>query len=198
LIIEAASEPHEVGVKAVQEFFEDAMRAQQAEQDEHIEWTYGTNATHGIEVEEDGRLTPSGDKVTPDGAIYGPKNPLTLVTEIANSQTLSDARMKISKAMEMPSVVGGILVNLEESPVYASPKGGEWKHKVGDEYISAQDYYAQVVPDDVRRGPREIQGFQFVGKYTSSMEVMRRNKPPVSAVSAELKLPSVQALIASD
>ena len=164
------------------------MRAQQCTQESTILWTYGTNSTHCIEdVTEDGRFSPSGDKIIPDGLIYGPHRPLTLVTEIANSQTMSAAK-KIEMAMRVPSVVGDILIDLQESPIYESPtwKRAEWRREDGDDYITAENYNTMDFPDNVRWGPRTIQGFQFAGSFTCFMEVIPRNKQPVHGVRIDL------------
>jgi len=185
MILEVPSEPHEVGVQIVRHLLEKAMQAQRSAQSESekLNWTYGTNSTHSIEaIDSDGELGPTGDKITPDGSIYDPVNGLSLVTEVASSQTYKSAMEKIQTAMQSPSVVGGILVNLEESPKYASPCSDQWQPA---KYISAADYGMVQVSDGEGWGPREIAGYKFAGVFSCSMEVILRGDPSVSAVSGK-------------
>ena len=186
MILEVPLEPHEVGMQIIRHLLEKAMQAQGSA--EKLRWTYGTNSTHYIEaIDGDGELGPTGDKITPDGSIYDPVNGLSLVTEVANSQTYRSAKEKIQIAMQSPSVIGGILVNLEESPKYASPDRDEWLVSGQPvKYISAADYGQLQVSDGEVWGPRKIAGYQFAGVFSCSMDVILRDDS-VSAVSGKFR-----------
>jgi hypothetical protein len=186
LIIKAASENHECGVKVLQKFFESAMEAQQQGQEETIGWEYGTNATHHIRVlRENGQWRPTKDTITPDGSIYDPLDSLTLVIEVSNGQAMSDARAKIVKTMKMNTVVGGIILNLNESPAYSHPKPAEWNPRDEHTFMLAKEFGQQ--PHE-RWGAMTVQGYQFGGSIEGSMEVIQRDKAPVYAVSDELEI----------
>ena len=162
------------------------MEAQQQGQEETIGWEYGTNATHHIRVlRENGQWRPTKDTITPDGSIYDPQDSLTLVIEVSNGQAMSDARAKIVKTMKMNTVVGGIILNFNESPAYSHPKPAEWNPRDEHTFMLAKEFGQQ--PHE-RWGPMTVQGYQFGGSIEGSMEVIQRDKAPVYAVSDELEI----------
>jgi len=141
-------------------------------------WVYGTNSTHCIRIQHGDRWSPTEDEVTPDGSIYDPARSLTLVIEVANSQALSAAREQIAKAMQMDTVVGGIILDFRESPPYSSPKEGDWKLSANDTFLLPHQL-AEL--HHSRWGPRVIQGYQFGGTIEASLEVIQRDQATVCA-----------------
>jgi hypothetical protein len=173
---------HEAGVKVLERFFDNAMQAQQDGQEENMEWVYGTNSTHCIRLRRedgDGRWSPTGDEITPDGSIYDPEDLLTLVIEVASSQAMSAAREQIKKAMQMGTVVGGIILDLSEYPPYRKPKAGEWQLGEDNVFLLSSD----LGRPPSRWGPWTIQGFQFGGRIEGSLKVIQRGKASTCVVS---------------
>lgn len=179
LEVPAPAETHECVAQYLMEFFLGAMRIQQLDQDARISWRYGPNSTHRFSTgEEDDE---ANTHLTPDGSIYDPEGTLSLITEVANSQTVVAAREKIDEAMDSPNVLGAILVNLEEKQKYKKP-GHEWVRENSSNSVDPEEYKRQVVPNGEVWGPRKILGHMFAGEHSCFMEVTVRGAKPVSAV----------------
>jgi hypothetical protein len=85
-------------------------------------WDYHTNCTFRLDQNDASGQFPTGDVFTPDGAISDGGARLALAVEVANSQQLQEARNKIQTMFDDSSVIAGIILNLDETPAYASPK----------------------------------------------------------------------------
>jgi hypothetical protein len=107
-----------------------------------------------------------------------------MVIEISNAQSMSGARAQITKAMKMNTVVGGIVLNFDESPAYAQPKAGEWNLRDNHTFMLPKEFKQQPYE---RWGPIKVQGWQFGGSIVGSMEVIQRNQAPVYAASDKCK-----------
>lgn len=128
------SNPHECGARAVRKVFEPRMEALQSKYGGY--WKYNTNCrvrlleTKDDETEEAISL-PTTLERTPDGGIADASG-LLLPNEVSAAQTHGAASERMQMFFNNPSVIAGIVLNIDETPPYASPvKASDWDSDEG-------------------------------------------------------------------
>jgi hypothetical protein len=112
-----ASPGHKWGVRLVRHIFEPTMVSLTARYGGS--WKYDTNARFRI---FDDRILPTSSTRTPDGAISDHESGILLAVEVCAAQDVEAARKKMQSFFCNPSVVAGIIINLDETPPFSYPK----------------------------------------------------------------------------
>jgi hypothetical protein len=199
LVITTPSHVHECGVNAVRRIFEPAM--EKCTQRYGKVWPYHTNCAFPLfRSDTDGQI-PTGDILTPDGAISDGGARLSLVVEVASAQQLKNAREKLQTYFVDPSVKAGIIMNIDESPAYAAPKyydDWEWDQKC----VTYQEWPEL---EEGTWGPINFFSYCWGGRFTCQMEVhwpgkgneveivkaVRQRKPDASILNTNLDAQSL-------
>jgi hypothetical protein len=160
-----ASHPHECGARAIREIFEPHMRAFQSRYGGF--WKYNTNCRVRIfDSEGDDNVVATTFQKTPDGAIFDASG-LLLPVEISASQARAEAIKRIQVFFKNPSVIAGIVLNMDEAPNYASPtKANDWDSAGG--YVSLMEW------NEVGLEPWEpivFAGYCWGGAFTCQIEI---------------------------
>ena len=100
-----------------------------------------------------------------------------LVVEVAYSQTLSSIERKVQVWMSIPTVVGVIVVQIDEQPSYTFPEvptnlPGRMSEKE----------WLKVAEKSPKLGPIEVVGLKWSGKHAVSISVHQRLEKTVQLV----------------
>jgi hypothetical protein len=132
-----------------------------------IPWPYHTNCAYPLFQDGADGPFPTGDVLTPDGAIPGGGPSLGLAVEVASSQQLKAAWEKMQTYFKDPSVKAGIILNIEEFPAYAAPKlrkDWEWDQKFAT-------YQGWPKLENGAWGPINFLNHRWGGEFSCQMEV---------------------------
>jgi hypothetical protein len=144
---------------------------------------YDTNAQFAMYEDVDDRILPTHSRCTPDGAISDRKSGILLAVEASASQTIEAVQKKMQSFFHNPSVIAGIIINLDETPAYASPtKHSNWDSDGSPVTLAEWD---EVQSNEW--GPMYFGGHRWGGRFTCQIEVhwpyTNGDQKPFTAVS---------------
>ena len=160
-----ASDTHEYAARTLRKIFEPVMESLQSRYGGF--WKYDTNCLTCIYHETHGNgVLPTKLWVTPDGAISDDSG-ILLAVEISNSQSRNEVRRKMKTFFNDPSVIAGIILNIDEIPPYALPdKANDWD--------SAESFVEGSRWDDIvfdAWGPITFAGHCWGGVFSCQIEI---------------------------
>lgn len=155
---------HEVGASELSRHFADSMIRQKKACGRKLPWCLGTNLESRLEVDDGSGSIAS--KFISDLTIHDEFNKPRLLGEVAHTQTRNNVHKKITKRMAtIPSLIGSIVVNVDESPVYSIPAPAS-----PNDYID-QSTWKDIVEEAPMFGPIKHQGRCWMGSIKCSFDV---------------------------
>ena len=161
---------HEEGVWNLATHFEDSMQRQRKACGRKLPWILGTNLESRLEADDGSRAIQS--KFLSDITIHNKYNAPLVLVEITHGQTRNDAHMKVDQRMAtIPSLLGAIVVNIDESPKYSHPT----------ELASPNDYIDESTWDGVverapASGPITHRGHCWMGSIKCSIDIRMKGE----------------------
>lgn len=162
---------HEKGAEFFREIFSDGMRALQRKVP-RLERFWKKSSNTPVSIFQDYRsLEDRGfdGEYVPDFGIFQPLGTLLLPVEVAFTQPYEDCQRKMRRYMEMPEVVGGIIVKLVEDPPYRSPPDSSRTRGQG---ITTHQWSAMFSNHPL--GPHAHDGHVWCGRVHCSIEVWNK------------------------
>jgi hypothetical protein len=148
-----------------QQAFDDAIKSQQTASPSRLRWKSGL-AKSIYNLDEEGGIK---DRLCADYTIYGPLNEPYLAVEIAYSQTLESVNEKVAHWMSIPSVVGVIVVKIQESPVFKRPEKRSGPHR-----RLTKEEWSKELASCPPFGPLNANGLNWAGEHQVTVAVHRR------------------------
>jgi len=143
------------------------MEAQQDSVGKVLEWESGP-AKSVVKVDDEGSIKR---RLCADYTIYGPLNTPYVVLEVAYSQTLTNAKDKVTTWLAIPSVTAVILVNIQENPTFKAPEYAD-KSMV---QLTTQEWKKETKVSP-KFGPIKFEGISWAGVHEVSVSVYRSDK----------------------
>jgi hypothetical protein len=155
---------HEECVEAFHNAFKGSMVKQKKRCGRKLKWRLGLNVVNNLEDGSDERLIRSN--FIPDVTIYNNHAETLVLVEVAHTQSRNNALTKIEERMASnPSLLGAILLNVNESPAYGRPPT-----PTPNDYIDTDSWDVAVGSAPVF-GPIRCGGRRWVGSITCSVDI---------------------------
>jgi len=162
--------PHEEGVWNLATRFEDSMQRQRKACGRKLPWILGTNLESRLEAGDGSREILS--KFLSDITIHNKYNAPLAIAEIAHTQTRSEVLKKVARRMAtIPSLLGAIVVSIDESPKYSRPSDSASPNDYIDE--STWDSVVERAP---AFGPINHRGRCWVGSIKCSIDIQLKDE----------------------
>jgi hypothetical protein len=161
---------HEEAVKNASRPFEHSMQLQRVACGRKLPWFLGTNSESCLEASDESRRIES--KFIPDITIHHKYGSPLVIGEVDFTQARNNVLRKISERMvRIPSLLGAIVINIDESPVYGTPTRPASPNDYIDESI-----WDRVVESAPVFGPIEHGGHCWVGSIRCSVDIQFRDE----------------------
>jgi hypothetical protein len=155
---------HEEVVEAFHNTFKDSMVRQKKRCGRKLIWRIALNVVNNLEDGSEERFIKS--IFIPDLTIYNNHAETLILVEVAYTQSRNNALAKIAERMASnPSLLGAILLNVNESPVYGRPPT-----PTPNDYIDTNSWDVAVGSAPIF-GPIRCGGRRWVGSITCSVDV---------------------------
>jgi hypothetical protein len=138
------------------------MVAQQENSQTSLPWESGL-AKSIYNLDEDGNIK---HRLCADFTIYGPLNEPYLVIEVAYSQTSANVKEKVNMWLANPSIVGVILVEINENPNFKAP---DYPNEILPKLTRLE--WSQEIAACPKFGPLEVRGLKWAGAHQVTVTV---------------------------